>query len=133
MSPSLADIWAAEADQAIQHTAERLAQDLFRSDPVMKIYSEGADNAEPTWIGKCKTCGWRYVTNLHWPSRSKMPDACDRPRSGVMQGYVCGGEVELDPNSEALLAVFLLNGYDAIQEGPRERVAKIHGLEGWLP
>lgn len=132
MSPSLVEIWAAEADRAIQRTAERLAQDLFRSDPVMKIYSEGADNAEPTWIGKCTKCGWRYVTNLNPVARPQMPDWCDHfstDTSGFRSR--CGGLVELDPNWAALLAVFLLNGYEAIQLTPTERV--VRGLEAWLP
>lgn len=101
----------------------------------MKIYSEGADNAEPTWVGKCTKCGRRYVTNLHWPTRAKMPDRCDRPGDGLLQGYVCGGEVEHDPDSDALLAVFLLNGYDAIQDRPKVDLGtpSHSGLGDWLP
>lgn len=120
----------AEIEHAIRVLADRQAQDLFRGGSDVKIFSDGADDAEPTWVGRCGRCGWRYVTNLHWPRHSKMPGHCDRPQHGALQGYVCGGEVLRDPNSDALLAAYLVGGYDAIQDRPGQ--PNVHGLEAYL-
>lgn len=89
----------------------QLAQDLYRGKQ-MRIYDYGAPNAEATWVGTCTTCGRLHVSNLDPNSVPALPDAC-----GSGSGFVrpCEGVVVLHAEWPALLAAFLVGGWDALR------------------
>lgn len=76
----------------------------------MRIYSEGVPYGEITWAGRCVLCKAAYVSNLDPKKMFTLPDACGA-NATIRE---CFGAVVLVANHEALLAAWLIGGYEAL-------------------
>lgn len=106
----------AEVDRALGELAQKISTDLYgpRRRPV-RLYGHGNPLGDPTWVGTCTLCGAREVSNLDPRKHLQLPDACgEGGDGGGPTGIECTGQVLLDQEWEALLAAFLVGGWEAL-------------------
>ncbi len=103
------DLYEREVQAAIEKLGDRLAMDLYRIPRHVRVYADGAPDAEDTWVGICTLCGCHQVTNLDPAKHLSLPDGC-----GEGDRMSCKGTVLLAKNWEALLAAYKIGGWEAI-------------------
>lgn len=104
-------------DRALASLGDRLALDLYAGPPrQVKVFSDGAPNAEETWVGICTLCEARHVTNLDPKRYLTMPIPCGEAMGNLRSEAQCTGNVLLSADNDALLAAFKIGGWDALRD-----------------
>ncbi len=77
-------------------------------------YSMSLEPNAPTWVGQCLLCkAMRLDYSIDPGACGTLP--CVVTKHGFRREYLCSGSVLLHHNWEALLAAYLVGGWDALK------------------